>query len=196
MGCVVRKARLELARVTPPDPKPGASTNSATFASEQPRSITQAAARFAFAHQQAGDFAQRRQAVFQHEVKRAVAGERRALARRVHPGPGPVLVPGLAEQGNAGCWRSARPAPAARPIAAAPGPGGSARAPAGKEFSAAGIAAAARAPTRRQSQRSASARCCWYAARRGGSPAAAPIAVRFGICLARCAHSFNLKHTP
>ena len=31
---LVRKARLELARVTPPDPKSGASTNSATFASE------------------------------------------------------------------------------------------------------------------------------------------------------------------
>jgi hypothetical protein len=37
---MVRKARLELARVAPPGSKPGASTNSATFAFEQPRIIT------------------------------------------------------------------------------------------------------------------------------------------------------------
>src|ERR1700693_5656230 len=75
---VVRKARLELARVSPPDPKSGASTNSATFASAAPKynagarpaGYARRSSGFAFAHQHPGHLAQPRQAFFQHEIKR------------------------------------------------------------------------------------------------------------------------------
>src|ERR1700689_2008180 len=98
---MVRKARLELARVAPPGPKPGASTNSATFASEQLSSIAESpwAALRAKRGAPSGGFPGRRQAVFQHKGKWAVALERGRLAGRMHPGPGTILEAGVRGQG-------------------------------------------------------------------------------------------------
>src|SRR5712672_4232802 len=96
-NALVRKARLELARVSPPDPKSGASTNSATFASAAskynagaPGGVYRRSSGFAFAHQHPGHLAQPRQAFFQHEIQGTIAREGCPLLWCVQPGPGPI----------------------------------------------------------------------------------------------------------